>query len=137
MGVAEKAARGAGSTSPTGRGMLWAATFLKDFVVVKDLVRHSVENPSELQKLTVNRVVGAVGGAESGWCCRMCGEGVVVEVVAVVCEVCAVGGAGEARCWGPWTRWRRRGGGGKEAAAGRACSGAATVRGGVDTAGRG
>jgi hypothetical protein len=35
---------------------------LKDFVVVKDLLRQRVDNPSQQQKFTVNRVAIAVSG---------------------------------------------------------------------------
>ena len=53
-----------------------AAFMPKGFVVAKDFVRHSVENPSELQKFTVNRVVFVVGGVG--------GAGVMYEVMGEV-----------------------------------------------------
>ena len=73
--------------------LFWAAGFVKDFVVRKDFAHHGVQNPSQLQKFTVNRVAVAVGGAGGGWCC---GRGIEREVaVAVV----AVGGVGSGwRC---------------------------------------
>jgi hypothetical protein len=42
---------GDGFGSPGARSF-WVASFLKDFVVVKDLVSHRVENPSQQQKFT-------------------------------------------------------------------------------------
>jgi hypothetical protein len=35
-----------------GGRLSWAASFVKDFVVVKDLLRHRVEDPSQQQKFT-------------------------------------------------------------------------------------
>jgi hypothetical protein len=43
---------GALCRSPGGRRLSWAASFMKDFVVVKDLLRPRVENPSQQQKFT-------------------------------------------------------------------------------------
>jgi hypothetical protein len=62
---------------------------VKDFVVVKTFSCYHAENPSQLQKFTVNRVAVVVFGVGRGCCCWTGGGG----GVAVVAVAVAVAGA--------------------------------------------